>query len=199
MKLKKAILILSIPTMLAACGQAEEEHAEEAEEHTAVAQEIEDPAENAKKEQEAKEEAEKQARQEAEAKRHAEQKAAEEKAAAEEADRERIQGYKEEAFLEQGRESMAGTMNIEFSQIERAYYLYPTDPTVITEINNLVMYGQGMEDWNYMVESLVVLSEAAQLVVGEGYRIMFMNPVNEENVLIIIEDGQTIYNAADEL
>lgn len=189
MKLKKAILILSIPTMLAACGQAEEEHAQEAEEHTALAQEVDDSAENAKKEQEAKEAA----------KRHAEQKAAEEKAAAEEADRERVQGYKEEAFLEQGREAMAGTMNIEFSQIERAYYLYPTDPAVITEINNLVMYGQGMEDWNYMVESLVVLSEAAQQVVGDGYRIMFMNPVNEENVLIIVEDGQTIYNAADEL
>lgn len=195
MKIRKAILILSIPTMLAACGQAEEEHAEEAKEHTAVAQEVDDSAENAKEEQEAEEEAERQAA----AKKQAEQEAAEEKAAAEEADRERVQGYKEEAFLEQGRESMAGTMHIEFSQIEKAYYLYPTDPAVITEINNLVMYGQGMEDWNYMVESLVVLSEAAQQVVGEGYRIMFMNPVNEENVLIIIEDGQTIYNAADEL
>ena len=191
-KLKKSLLILSIPaiTMIAACEE-QKAYAPEVKEDTSVAQEIEDPAESAQEEQEAKEEAERQAEEQAE------QEAEEEASATE--DQEQVQGHREAVFLEHGRESMIGVMNIEFSPVEKTYYLYPIDPMIVDEIHNLVMYGQGIEDWNYMVESLVVLSEAAQQVVGDGYTIMLMNPVNGENVLVMVQDGQIIYDAIDEL
>ena len=183
MKFKKSLLILLIPAVLVACEQ--EAYAPEVKEDISLVQEIENPAENTQKEQEAKERAEKQQEEAA--------------AQAAEEDQERIQGYKEEAFLEQIRESMVGVANIEFSQAEKTYYLYPIDPMIIDEIHNLIMYGQGLEDWNYMVESLVVLSEAAQQVVGDGYTIMFMNPANGDNTLVVVKDGQAIYNAANDL
>lgn len=214
-KLKQAILILSIPaiTLFAACGQEETAYAPEVKEDISLAQETEDPADSAQEEQEAKEEAERQAKEQAEAEEAAAQEKAEREAKAEEeaaakkkakeeaaaADKEQIQGYREEAFLQQGRDGMIGVANIEFSQVEKTYYLYPIDPMIIDEIHNLVNYGQGVDDWNYLVESLVVLSQAAQQVVGDGYKIMFMNPVNEDNVLVIVEDGQVLYNAVDDL
>ena len=179
-KLKKAMLILAIPVVLTAC---EEAYAPEIKEDTSLAQEADDPAENAQEEQEAKEDIERQAKE----------------AAAVAEDQAQMQGYREEVFLEQGRTAMIGMMNVEFSQADKTYYLYPTDPMIIDEIHNLVVYGYGMENWDYMVASLVELSEAAQQVVGDGYNIMFMNPVNAENVLVIVQDGQVIYDAADEL
>lgn len=194
--LKKSLLILSIPaiTMIAACEE-QKAYAPEVKEDISVAQEIEDPAESAQEEQEAKEDIERQAEEQAE------QEAAEakeiEEAIAE--DQERVQGHREAVFLEHGRESMIGVMNIEFSPVEKTYYLYPIDPMIVDEIHNLAVYGQGIEDWNYMVESLVILSEAAQQVVGDGYTIMLMNPVNGENILVMVRDGQIIYDAIDEL
>src|SRR5699024_9148056 len=159
----------------------------------------------AKKEQEAKQKAEEEAeaqakaeeaeklRKENEAKEKAEQEA-KEKSEKETADKEDA----ETIYLQIMRESVGSYVDIQFDKTEKTYVMTPTDQGLIDEISMLPM-GIGHEDWGVLVDGMASMSKSGKDLVGEGYSINLVNPLNHENVILWIMDGEVIYNVIDDL
>ena len=157
--------------------------------------------EKAEKEKAEKEKAEKQkaeeekAKAEEEAKAEEKAKAEEEKAKAEEA---AAKGDNEEIYLQIMRESIGGYVDIQFQKAEKNFKLIPTDTGLIDEISMLPL-GVGHDDWAVLVDGLTEMSKSGKELVGEGYSISLINPLNHENVILWIMDGEVIYNVIDDL
>ena len=149
--------------------------------------------EEQKAKQKAEEEAEAQAKAEEAEKLRKEQEAKEkaEQEAADKADAETI-------FLQIMRDSVGTYVDIQFDKTEKTYVMTPTDPNLIDEISMLPL-GIGHEDWGVLVDGMVSMSKSGKDLVGEGYTISLVNPLNHENVILWITDGVVIYNVIDDL
>ena len=146
--------------------------------------------EEEEKEAQAKAEEEEKQRKENEAKEKAEKEAAEQEAAEQE-DAETI-------YLQLMRESVGTYVDIQFDKTEKTYVMTPTDQGLIDEISMLPM-GIGHEDWEVLVDGMTSMSASGKDLVGEGYTINLVNPLNHENVILWIIDGEVIYNVIDDL
>ena len=166
----------------------------------------EDKAEAKRKyeEQKAKEE---EAKQKAEEERKAKQKAEEEseaQAKAEESEKLRKENEAtdkanaEEIYLQIMRDSVGSYVDIQFDKTEKTYVMTPTDQNLIDEISMLPM-GIGHEDWGVLVDGMTSMSKSGKDLVGEGYTINLVNPLNHENIILWITDGVVIYNVIDDL
>src|SRR5699024_21135 len=146
----------------------------------------------AKKEQEAKQKAEEEA--EAQAKAEEAEKLRKEQEAKEKAEQEATDKEDAEAlYLQIMRESVGTYVDIQFDKTEKTYVMTPTDPGLIDEISMLPM-GIGHEDWGVLVDGMTSMSKSGKDLVGEGYTINLVNPLNHENVILWIIDGEVIYN-----
>ena len=141
--------------------------------------------EEEEKEAQAKAEEEEKQRKENEAKEKEEQEAAEQEDA-------------EEIYLQIMRESVGTYVDIQFDKTEKTYVMTPTDQGLIDEISMLPM-GIGHEDWGVLVDGMASMSKSGKDLVGEGYSINLVNPLNHENVILWIIDGEVIYNVIDDL
>ena len=200
----------------------EETEADTKTEETSEATDKDKEEQKAKEEQEAKEKAEaerkqeekkakeEEAKQKAEEEQKAKQKAEEEaeaQAKAEEAEKLRKeneakekaeQANAEEIYLQIMRESVGSYVDIQFDKTEKTYVMTPTDQNLIDEISMLPM-GIGHEDWGVLVDGMASMSKSGKDLVGEGYAINLVNPLNHENVILWITDGVVIYNVIDDL
>ena len=151
----------------------------------------------AKEEQEAKQKAEEEAEAQAkaeEAEKERKENEAKEKAEKEAADKEDA----ETIYLQIMRESVGSYVDIQFDKTEKTYVMTPTDQGLIDEISMLPM-GIGHEDWGVLVDGMASMSKSGKDLVGEGYTINLVNPLNHENVILWIMDGEVIYNVIDDL
>ena len=151
----------------------------------------------AKEEQEAKQKAEEEAEAQAkaeEAEKERKENEAKEKAEKEAADKEDA----ETIYLQIMRESVGSYVDIQFDKTEKTYVMTPTDQGLIDEISMLPM-GIGHEDWGVLVDGMASMSKSGKDLVGEGYTINLVNPLNHENVILWIIDGEVIYNVIDDL
>ena len=151
----------------------------------------------AKEEQEAKQKAEEEAEAQAkaeEAEKLRKEQEAKEKAEQEAADKEDA----ETIYLQIMRESVGSYVDIQFDKTEKTYVMTPTDQGLIDEISMLPM-GIGHEDWGVLVDGMASMSKSGKDLVGEGYTINLVNPLNHENVILWIMDGEVIYNVIDDL
>lgn len=198
-------------------AEAERKHEEQKEKDEQVAKQKEKEEQAAKEEQKAKQKAEAEAqavaeqkaeeeaeaqakaeeaeklRKENEAKEKAEQEA-KEKSEKEDADKENA----ETIYLQIMRESVGSYVDIQFDKTEKTYVMTPTDQGLIDEISMLPM-GIGHEDWGVLVDGMASMSKSGKDLVGEGYTINLVNPLNHENVILWIVDGEVIYNVIDDL
>ena len=149
--------------------------------------------EEQKAKQKAEEEAEAQAKAE-EAEKERKENEAKEKAEKEAADKEDA----ETIYLQIMRESVGSYVDIQFDKTEKTYVMTPTDQGLIDEISMLPM-GIGHEDWGVLVDGMASMSKSGKDLVGEGYTINLVNPLNHENVILWIIDGEVIYNVIDDL
>ena len=151
----------------------------------------------AKEEQEAKQKAEEEA--EAQAKAEEEEKLRKENEAKEKAEKEAADKEDAEAlYLQIMRENVGSYVDIQFDKTEKTYVMTPTDQGLIDEISMLPM-GIGHEDWGVLVDGMTSMSKSGKDLVGEGYTINLVNPLNHENVILWIMDGEVIYNVIDDL
>ena len=151
----------------------------------------------AKEEQEAKQKAEEE--KEAQAKAEEEEKQRKENEAKEKEEQEAAeQEDAETIYLQIMRESVGTYVDIQFDKTEKTYVMTPTDQGLIDEISMLPM-GIGHEDWGTLVDGMVSMSKSGKDLVGEGYTINLVNPLNHENVILWIMDGEVIYNVIDDL
>ena len=151
----------------------------------------------AKEEQEAKQKAEEE--KEAQAKAEEEEKQRKENEAKEKEEQEAAeQEDAETIYLQIMRESVGTYVDIQFDKTEKTYVMTPTDQGLIDEISMLPM-GIGHEDWEVLVDGMTSMSASGKDLVGEGYTINLVNPLNHENVILWIVDGEVIYNVIDDL
>ena len=149
----------------------------------------------AKEEQEAKQKAEEEAQAKAEeAEKLRKEQEAKEKAEQEAADKEDA----ETLYLQIMRDSVGSYVDIQFDKTEKTYVMTPTDQGLIDEISMLPM-GIGHEDWGVLVDGMSSMSKSGKDLVGEGYTIKLVNPLNHENAILWIVDGEVIYNVIDDL
>ena len=151
----------------------------------------------AKEEQEAKQKAEEEAEAQAkaeEAEKLRKENEAKEKAEQEVADKEDA----ETIYLQIMRDSVGSYVDIQFDKTEKTYVMTPTDQGLIDEISMLPM-GIGHEDWGVLVDGMASMSKSGKDLVGEGYSMNLVNPLNHENVILWIVDGEVIYNVIDDL
>ena len=157
------------------------------------AKEEQEAEEEQKAKQKSEEEAEAQAKAE-EAEKLRKENEAKEKAEQESADKEDA----ETIYLQIMRESVGSYVDIQFDKSNKIYTMTPTDPNLIDEISMLPM-GIGHEDWGVLVDGMASMSKSGKDLVGEGYTINLVNPLNHENVILWIIDGEVIYNVIDDL
>ena len=151
----------------------------------------------AKEEQKAKQKAEEEA--EAQAKAEEAEKLRKENEAKEKAEQEAAeQANAEEIYLQIMRESVGSYVDIQFDKTEKTYVMTPTDQGLIDEISMLPL-GIGHEEWGVLVDGMASMSKSGKDLVGEGYTINLVNPLNHENVILWIMDGEVIYNVIDDL
>ena len=151
----------------------------------------------AKEEQEAKQKAEEEAEAQAkaeEAEKLRKENEAKEKAEQEAADKEDA----ETIYLQIMRESVGSYVDIQFDKTEKTYVMTPIDQNLIDEISMLPL-GIGHEDWGILVDGMTSMSASGKDLVGTGYTISLVNPLNHENVILWITDGVVIYNVIDDL
>ena len=221
--------LLGIAAMLGSTVEdvPEETEADTKTEETSEATDKDKEEQKAKEEQEAKEKAEaerkqeekkakeEEAKQKAEEEQKAKQKAEEEaeaQAKAEEAEKLRKENEAKEKveqeaadksdaetiYLQIMRESVGSYVDIQFDKTSKTYTMTPTDTGLIDEISMLPM-GIGHEDWGVLVDGMTSMSKSGKDLVGEGYTINLVNPLNHENVILWIIDGEVIYNVIDDL
>lgn len=218
--------ILSLSMVLGACGTDYDETVQEVEEANEQAgigeiseekqtNEVEEK-EQAEKEKAEKEKAEKEKseKEKAEAERvakeqkekeeklaaekAADEKAAKEKAEAEKEKAEQIVDDQEQAHLYIMQDHMSMYVDITFDKESKIFKMIPIDEQLISEIEMLPL-GIGWADWQEMVDGIVSMSKANSDSLGEGYSITLINPLNEENIILWVMDGEVIYNVVDEL
>ena len=151
----------------------------------------------AKEEQEAKQKAEEEAEAQAkaeEAEKLRKENEAKEKAEKEVADKEGA----ETIYLQIMRDSVGSYVDIQFDKTKKTYVMTPIDQGLIDEISMLPM-GIGHEDWGVLVDGMTSMSKSGKDLVGEGYSMNLVNPLNHENVILWIVDGEVIYNVIDDL
>ena len=151
----------------------------------------------AKEEQEAKQKAEEEAEAQAkaeEAEKERKENEAKEKAEKEAADKEDA----ETIYLQIMRESVGSYVDIQFDKTEKTYVMTPIDQNLIDEISMLPM-GIGHEEWGTLVDGMASMSKSGKDLVGEGYTMNLVNPLNHENIILWIVDGEVIYNVIDDL
>ena len=178
-------------------AEAKRKYEEQKEKEEQAAKQKEKEEQAAKEEQKAKQKAEEEA--EAQAKAEEAEKLRKENEAKEKAEREAAD--KEDAetiYLQIMRESVGSYVDIQFDKTEKTYVMTPTDQGLIDEISMLPM-GIGHEDWGVLVDGMASMSKSGKDLVGEGYTINLVNPLNHENVILWIMDGEVIYNVIDDL
>ena len=151
----------------------------------------------AKEEQEAKQKAEEEAEAQAkaeEAEKERKENEAKEKAEKEAADKEDA----ETIYLQIMRDSVGSYVDIQFDKTEKTYVMTPIDQGLIDEISMLPM-GIGHEEWGTLVDGMASMSKSGKDLVGEGYSMNLVDPLNHENVILWIVDGEVIYNVIDDL
>ena len=184
--------------------QKAEEKAEAKEEETKQKAEEEQKAkqkakQKAEEEQKAKQKAEEEAEAQAQAKAEEAEKLRKEQEAKEKAEQEAAD--KEDAetlYLQIMRDSVGSYVDIQFDKTEKTYVMTPTDQNLIDEISMLPL-GIGHEEWGTLVDGMASMSKSGKDLVGEGYTINLVNPLNHENVILWIMDGVVIYNVIDDL
>ena len=178
--------------------KAEQEKAEEEREAKEKAEaERKQEEKKAKEEQKAKQKAEEEA--EAQAKTEEAEKLRKEQEAKEKAEQEATdKADAEEIYLQIMRDSVGSYVDIQFDKTEKTYVMTPTDQGLIDEISMLPM-GIGHEEWGVLVDGMTSMSASGKDLVGTGYTISLVNPLNHENVILWITDGVVIYNVIDDL
>ena len=178
-------------------AEAKQKYEEQKEKDEQAAKQKEKEEQAAKEEQKAKQKAEEEAEAQAkaeEAEKLRKENEAKEKAEKEAADKEDV----ETIYLQIMRESVGSYVDIQFDKTEKTYVMTPTDQGLIDEISMLPM-GIGHEEWGVLVDGMASMSKSGKDLVGEGYTINLVNPLNHENVILWIMDGEVIYNVIDDL
>ena len=87
-----------------------------------------------------------------------------------------------------------GTATVTYNEKLNAFLILPTDPNFVLEMTMILSGELPMDDWNFLVDSLAMLSKE----LGPEYAVFLVNPANTNNYLILAENGVILYDALNE-
>ena len=87
---------------------------------------------------------------------------------------------------------------VSFDKDNLEYIYLPTDADLVRDINAIAEGTLDMEVWNLMIDEFIAMSEGLQEALGPGYRIVLLNPIRSDLMLLIIMDGKVYYDAFNE-
>ena len=100
----------------------------------------------------------------------------------------------EAIMLKKLKENFIEVGDVTFDEESKVFTVHPEDPQVAVELAEMLDGTRSKESWYNLVESFTGLSERIGRKLGPGYGLAMANPVNEENVILIITDGLVIYD-----
>ena len=86
------------------------------------------------------------------------------------------------------------TATVTYNEKLNAFLILPTDPNFVLEMTMILSGELPMDDWNFLVDSLAMLSKE----LGPEYAVFLVNPANTNNYLILAENGVIQYDALNE-
>lgn len=105
----------------------------------------------------------------------------------------------EKAALKIMQDSFKGVGDVEFDKEHKTYKVTPTDPKFSAE---LLMTTQGKiskDSWNSMKDNMKELSNSMNGMLGDGYSVALMNPVNKDKVILMVLDGIVFYDLMEDI
>lgn len=184
------LVALFVTVMMVGCEDAEDIAREEAK--------IEEAEEKAKEEEKAEAEEEAKVKKE-EDERKAEAAAKKEADAQKKAQADAVaQEFLEASAVDILEENFGDGMLIIVDSEEKIFQMTPVTPAFTTELVMIVDGKSSREPWDGLVESMASMSKSFSELLGEGYDIVLMNPLNSDNFIIHVADGEVIYNALAE-
>ena|SRR5690554_3741686 len=87
---------------------------------------------------------------------------------------------------------------ISFDEEEKEFKMLVTDPDFTAELMFMIEYDVTLDEWYGLVDSFAFMSESLNEMLGDGYTLHLLNPMNENNTLLTIVDGTVTYDAFDE-
>ena len=87
-----------------------------------------------------------------------------------------------------------GIATVTYNEKLNAFLILPTDPNFVLEMTMILSGELPMDDWNYLVDSLAMLSKQ----LGPEYAVFLVNPANTNNYLVLAENGVIQYDALNE-
>lgn len=91
-----------------------------------------------------------------------------------------------------------GMMTVFYDSSEDLYQLDATDPDLIEEIEQLLIYHTGEESWDGIAKDLAAASERIEKRTGKDSAIMVMNPAYPELYLLLVQDGEILYDVTND-
>src|SRR5690554_1191173 len=76
--------------------------------------------------------------------------------------------------------------DIELDKENKTFKMHITDPAFTDELLFMIENDTVLDDWNYLVDSFAVMSESMNALLGDGYALHLLNPLNVENTLLMV-------------
>ena len=90
------------------------------------------------------------------------------------------------------------SMDIRFTEDTKTFEFLSNDPQFTLDLYGLLDGTVDISEWDGMVESFRGMSESSMGILGAGYGMTLINPVNTDNYLLYIVDGIVVYDAFHE-
>lgn len=189
-KLLSLLMIAILSMILVACSDEDVDEPKEVEAEEQVEVELTDE-QKAEIEQKVKEEEERK-KKEYEEQLRAEQEAKEEEEA-------KNNESLEDNALELLKEHLGDVAEIELNRDEKSFIITMTKDELIHELAMVLNGEMSMDSWHTLVESFTGMANSMNDLLGGGYSVEVVNPMNTDNVLLLIYDGVVLYDVANDL
>ena len=110
----------------------------------------------------------------------------------------KAQEFLEDKHLEILQNSYDGMSSVKFNREEKMFVVTPTNEDLIMAITMVMSGNPGLQqNWDELVGSFVDMSATMKENLGDGYSISMSNPVNTDNIILIVMNGTVIYDAVN--
>lgn len=108
-----------------------------------------------------------------------------------------IQNEMEQEILKMYQDGLGDSTEVEYLDESRTYQFTYTDYSLAVEVMTAISEGDTFK-WNELVNSYKDISASMQGKLGDGYSIAITNPMNKDNVLLVLKDGDILYDVMAE-
>lgn len=91
------------------------------------------------------------------------------------------------------------SFDFSYDEVQKVYIAKPLDKESLLALAQIETNDVVADAWSEIAESFQAISNSIYDNLGSGYTINFVNPYAEDKTLLMVKDGQQIYNFTDDL